>query len=96
MSDKNGQNEMDVETEQVALKQRPQTKLLPKEQQTVSLADDSQSSKVLQSDVLQSQSQSQSQPNKVITDVSYPEANFVNASDIQVNSEEHELETRLK
>lgn len=41
--------------------------------------------------------QSQSQTNKVITsDVYYPEASFVNASDSQVNTEEHELETRLK
>ncbi|XP_031617236.1 beta-1,4-glucuronyltransferase 1 [Contarinia nasturtii] len=90
MSDKDGQNEFDADPEQLASKQRSQLKLLPKEQQIVNVADDSQLPKVLQSDV------SQSQPNKVITDVLYPEANFVNASDIQVNTEEHELETRLK
>lgn len=57
------------------------------------LADEIQLPKVLQSDVMQSQSQT----NKVITsDVYYPEASFVNASDSQVNTEEHELETRLK
>ena len=82
---------MDADTDQLASKQRPpQSKQLPKEQQTISIADDSQLPKTLQSDVLQSQS------NKVITDILYPEANFVNASEIQANIEEHELETRLK
>lgn len=89
MSDKDGQMELEINTEQLASKQRIQSKLLPKDQQTVSSADDIQLPKALQTDGLQSQS------NKVITDVLYPETNF-NATDTQANTEEHELETRLK
>lgn len=89
MSDKDGQMELEINTEQLASKQRLQSKLLPKDQQTVSSADDIQLPKALQTDGLQSQS------NKVITDVLYPETNF-NATDTQANTEEHELETRLK
>lgn len=81
--------ELEINTEQLASKQRLQSKLLPKDQQTVSSADDIQLPKALQTDGLQSQS------NKVITDVLYPETNF-NATDTQANTEEHELETRLK
>lgn len=79
--------ELEINTEQLASKQRLQSKLLPKDQQTVSSADDIQLPKALQTDGLQS--------NKVITDVLYPETNF-NATDTQANTEEHELETRLK
>lgn len=96
MNDKDSPNDIDAGyADQLASKQQPhsQSKVLPKEQQNVGLTDDTQLPKVLQSDVLQSQSQT----NKVITsDVFYPEANFVNASDSQANTEEHELETRLK
>lgn len=90
INDKDSQTEVDADADQLPSKQRSQSKQLPKEQPADSLSDGSQQPNVLQSDVLQSQ------PNKVNTDVFYPEANFLNASDAQVNTEEHELETRLK
>lgn len=49
--------------------------------------------KLIQSEQNQQQ---QSQSNKIGADVLYAETNFVNASDTQPNTEEHELETRLK
>lgn len=79
------------DVDQLASKQHSQLKVLPKDQQNNGLTDDTQSPKLQQPDAMQSQT------NKIITnDVYYPEASFVNASDSQVNTEEHELETRLK
>lgn len=92
MGDKDGQMELEINTEQLASKQRLQSKSLPKDQQTVSSADDIQLPKSQQQ---QTDIGLQSQSNKVITDVLYPETNF-NATDTQPNTEEHELETRLK
>ena len=104
MNDKDSPSETEADTtDQLASKQlqqqqqqHSQSKLLSnKEQQSSGLADDAQLTIALQSaaDAMQSQSQQ----NKVNADAFYPEANFVNASDSQVNTQqEHELETRLK
>lgn len=94
MNDKDSPSETEADTtDQLASKQQhPQSKLLlAKEQQSSASADDAQ---LQSSDALQSQSQQ----NKLnAPDAFYPEANFVNASDSQVNTQqEHELETRLK
>lgn len=100
MGDKDNPNDIDADavdqliSKQQQQQQRLQSKVLPKEQQTMSVVDDIQLPKLVQSDVLQSQSQSQ--PNKAVADVFYPEPNLVNVSDSQSNTEEHELETRLK
>lgn len=99
MNDKDSPSETEADTtDQLASKQQhSQSKLLPnkEQQQSSGLADDTQLTIALQSaaDAMQSQSQQ----NKVNADAFYPEANFVNASDSQVNTQqEHELETRLK
>lgn len=94
MNDKDSPSETEADTtDQLASKQQhPQSKLLlAKEQQTSGSADDAQ---LQSSDALQSPSQQ----NKLnAPDAFYPEANFVNASDSQVSTQqEHELETRLK
>lgn len=74
-------------------------KSLPKEQQTPNVnADDTRFVMPIEQQP-QQQSKTQpidTQPNKNVADVYYPEQSFVNASEPQANNEEHELETRLK
>lgn len=104
MNDKDSPSETEPDTtDQLASKQQqqqqhPQSKLLlAKEQQSggggSGAADDAQLNGAMQSsDALQSQQNKLNAP-----DAFYPEANFVNASDSQVNTQqEHELETRMK
>lgn len=101
MNDKDSPSETEADTtDQLASKQQQQqhlqSKLLAnKEQPSSGLADDAQLTIALQSAA--AADAVQSQQNKVNADAFYPEANFVNASDSQVNTQqEHELETRLK
>lgn len=97
MNDKDSPSETEADTtDQLASKQHLQSKLLAnKEQPSSGLADDTQLTIALQSAA--AADAMQSQQNKVNADAFYPEANFVNASDSQVNTQqEHELETRLK
>lgn len=102
MNDKDSPSETEADTtDQLASKQQQQqhlqSKLLAnKEQPSSGLADDAQLTIALQSAAAAADAM-QSQQNKVNADAFYPEANFVNASDSQVNTQqEHELETRLK
>lgn len=95
LSDKENPSEIDGESEQLASKQRLQS--LPKQQNTATADSDSPTEQLK---TLQQQQQSdatQAQSNKIAAEtnfVFYPETNFANASDTQ--TEEHELETRLK
>lgn len=97
MNDKDSPSETEADTtDQLASKQQhSQSKLLlaKEQQQSSGVADDAQMNAVMQSsDALQSQQNKLNAP-----DAFYPEANFVNASDSQVSTQqEHELETRLK
>lgn len=104
MNDKDSPSETEADTtDQLASKQQQhsQSKLLAnKEQPSSGLADDTQLTIALQAAAAAAAAASdamQSQQNKVNADAFYPEANFVNASDSQVSTQqEHELETRLK
>lgn len=100
MNDKDSPSETEADTtDQLASKQQQhlQSKLLAnKEQPSSGLADDAQLTIALAGAAAAADA-IQSQQNKVNADAFYPEANFVNASDSQVNTQqEHELETRLK
>lgn len=101
MNDKDSPSETEADTtDQLASKQQHlQSKLLAnKELPSSGLADDAQLTIALQSAAAAAAADAmQSQQNKVNADAFYPEANFVNASDSQVSTQqEHELETRLK